>query len=133
MSLYVDTSALLKRYIDEPESDACEQILLADLSWITARLTWVEVKRNLARLLEGKGLDQAREQFQSDWRRTHIVELDQTTCELAASLAEVTKVRSLDAFHLAAAQRVGGNEISFLTFDIQQAQAARSLGMMVLP
>jgi len=53
VSLYVDTSALLKRYISEDESNACERILLGDPSWITARHTWVEVARNLAKLLTG--------------------------------------------------------------------------------
>ena len=59
MTLYVDSSAFLKRYVDEPESDACEALLLADPSWVTGRLTLVEVRRNLARLLPAKGLAMA--------------------------------------------------------------------------
>ena len=51
MSLYVDSSALLKRYVDEPESDACEAILRSDPSLVTGRHTVVEVRRNLARLV----------------------------------------------------------------------------------
>src|SRR5690606_327998 len=51
MALYVDTSALLKRYIDEADSELSERHLLADPLWITARHTLVEVRRNLARLL----------------------------------------------------------------------------------
>jgi predicted nucleic acid-binding protein len=41
-------------------------------------------------------------------------------------------VRTLDALHLAAAQRVGGPAMPFLTFDLRQAQAARSLGLTVV-
>jgi predicted nucleic acid-binding protein len=37
MSLYVDTSALLKRYVEEAESRECDRILAADEDWITAR------------------------------------------------------------------------------------------------
>ena len=35
MSLYVHSSALLKRYIDEPERPSCERRLLADPEWVT--------------------------------------------------------------------------------------------------
>jgi len=40
-------------------------------------------------------------------------------------------LRTLDALHLAALLRVG-REVPLLTFDIRQAQAARSLGISVL-
>jgi predicted nucleic acid-binding protein len=45
----------------------------------------------------------------------------------------LTSARTLDALHLAAAQRLGGSSIGFVTFDLRQAQAARTLGMTVLP
>jgi predicted nucleic acid-binding protein len=131
LSLYVDTSALLKRYIAEPDSDVAERYLLSDQVWITARHTWVEVQRNLARLLSGGDLHEAQRFFTSDFRRTHVVELDEATCSLAAQIAEVSLVRSLDALHLAALRRVG-QEIPLLSFDIRQAQAARALGFTVL-
>ena len=37
MSLYVDSSALLKRYVDEPDSDAANALLASDASLLTAR------------------------------------------------------------------------------------------------
>ena len=58
--------------------------------------------------------------------------LDETTCETAAGIAEMTGVRTVDALHLAAAQRIGGAAVPFLTFDVRQAQAARSLGLTVV-
>src|SRR4051812_45965933 len=105
MAIYVDSSALLKRYLDEPDSDACERHMLADPTWVTAGHSLVEVRRNLARLLDGEPLALAREQLAIDWRRLHVVELDEATCEIAAGIAEVTGARSLDALHLAAATR----------------------------
>jgi len=132
LSLYLDSSALLKLYIEEPESEACERLMTADPVWLTARHTEVEVRRNLARLLQGRALTSARNQFRSDWRRTHVLELDATTCGLAADLAEVTGARTLDALHLAAAQRAGGSSLPLLTYDLRQAQVARSLGWTVL-
>jgi predicted nucleic acid-binding protein len=131
VSLYVDTSALLKRYIAEDESERCEQILLGDLAWVTARHTWVEVVRNLSRLLSGSERGRVKRIFRSDWERMYVVEIDATVCERAGDLAETLQVRTLDALHLAAAERAGGGVLPFLTYDIRQAQAARSLGWSV--
>ena len=132
MSLYVDSSALLKRYVDEPDSDLADSLLRSDPTLVTARHTMVEVRRNLARLLDGRDLATARSAFAVDLEVLSIVELDEVTCEAAATVAEVTGVRTLDALHLAAAQRVGGPAVPFLTFDVRQAQAARALGLTVV-
>jgi predicted nucleic acid-binding protein len=131
MTLYLDSSALLKRYVEEPDSDVAEQYLLADKVWVTARHTGVEVRRNLARLLKGNELAVAQRYFAEDFRRTHIVELDEGTCSLAAQIAEVSLLRTLDALHLAALRRVG-SDVPLLSFDIRQAQSARALGITVL-
>lgn len=132
MSLYVDSSALLKRYVAEPDSDAAEALLRSDPSLLTARHTIVEVRRNLVRLLDERDAAAARSAFQSDLDAFAMIELDETTCETAAGIAELTGVRTLDALHLAAAQRVGGPAVPFVTFDLRQAQAARTLGLTVL-
>ena len=130
--LYVDSSVLLKRDVEEPDSDHAEGFLLADELWVTARHTRIEVRRNLARLLDGRALEQAREIFEDDWQRMHVIALDDVTCDLAADLAEATGARTLDALHLAGASRVGSSGLTFVTFDVRQAQAARSLGMVVV-
>lgn len=62
----------------------------------------------------------------------NVVELDATTCESAAAVAEITGSRSLDALHLAAAVRANGRASTLVTFDARQAAAARALGLRVL-
>jgi uncharacterized protein len=132
MPMYVDTSALLKRYLDEPDSDAATRYLLTDHVWFSGRHTYVEVRRNLARALADEELVRMRDIFEADWRRTTIVELDEVTCRLAADIGEHTGLRSLDSLHLGAATRLGVQVLSFLTYDIRQAQVARGLGFTVL-
>lgn len=132
MSLYVDSSALLKRYVEEADSDVANALLRADPALLTARHTIVEVRRNLARLLSGRGLATARAAFADDLPSVSIIELDEATCDQAASIAETTGLRTLDALHLAAAQRVSEPGVGFLTFDLRQAQAARALGLTVV-
>ena len=133
MSLYVDSSALLKRYVDEPDSDEADALLASDPSLLTARHTIVEVRRTLARLLDERAATAAKAAFTQDIAAFGIVELDAVTCETAADLAELTGARTLDALHLAAARRIGGSEVAFVTFDVRQAQAARTIGLTVLP
>jgi len=132
VTLYADSSALLKRYVDEPDSEAADVLLRSDPVLVTGRHTLVEVRRNLARLLEDRDLRSARAAFAADVEVLALVELDSETCEAAATIAEMIGVRTLDALHLGAAQRLGASAITFLSFDVRQAQAARSLGMTVV-
>lgn len=131
MTLYADTSALLKRYIDEPDSERAVELLSSDRVLVTGRHTTVEVRRNLACLITGSALTAARAAFAADLASVSIIELDAGTCELAATIAEQMGVRTLDALHLGAARRLG-TTVTFLTFDVRQAQAARSLGLTVV-
>jgi predicted nucleic acid-binding protein len=131
VTLYVDSSALLKRYVDEPDSDRAVELLGSDDELVTGRHTWVEVRRNLARLLGPTGAATARAALHDDAAAFAVVELDAATCELAATIAEQTGVRTLDALHLGAARRLG-TALSFVTFDVRQAQAARALGFAVV-
>ncbi len=132
MSLYVDSSALVKLYLDEHDSEAAAQILESDDVWVTARHSQVEVRRTLARTLSGAALSGAREQFDRDWRGVDIVELTGDVCDAAADIAELTGARTLDALHLAAVRTVGGGVLPIVTFDLRLARAARALGWTVL-
>lgn len=132
MSLYVDASAFVKLYVMERDSEECSGTMQADALWLAGRHTFVEVRRTLDRVLDGRQFDDAKRRFGSHWARTSVVELDSVTVELAAELAEVTKARTVDALHLAAARRASEPGLSFLTYDLRLAQAARSLGFHVL-
>jgi predicted nucleic acid-binding protein len=131
VTLYVDSSALLKRYVDEPDSERAVELLASDDELVTGRHTWVEVRRNLSRLLGPSEAAAARASLAADTGAFAVVELDAATCELAATIAEQTGVRTLDALHLGAARRLG-TALGFVTFDVRQAQAARALGFAVV-
>ena len=68
----------------------------------------------------------SRAAFATDLGSFSIVELDAATCELAATIAEQTGARTLDALHLGAARRLG-TALTFLTFGVRRGQIARSL------
>jgi predicted nucleic acid-binding protein len=132
VTLYLDSSALIKRYVDEPDSDAAEALLLSDPEWVTAQITLVEVRLALHRRLDEPATRFAVEALERDWRRLLVVAVDEITCRLASELGVTTGARSLDALHLAAAERAGGRSLPFVTFDLRLGHAARSLGFAVL-
>jgi predicted nucleic acid-binding protein len=131
MTLYVDSSAVLKRYVAERDSDVAQTHLDSDPVLVTSRLTEIEVRRTLARDFDGATLAGLQRQFQADLDAFALVGLDAVTCNEAARIAEQTGCRSLDAIHIAAARR-SGEHTTMLTFDIRQAQAARSVGLQVV-
>lgn len=131
MTLYADSSAVLKRYLQEHDSTVAEAHLASDPVLVTSRLTEIEVRRTLARDFDGADLTTLQRQFQADLDAFALVSLDAVTCSDAARIAEQTGCRSLDAIHIAAALRAGART-TFVTFDIRQAQAARSAGLHVV-
>lgn len=132
MTLYVDSSALLKRYVIETDSAVAQRLLGSDRVLVTSWITLVEVRRNLARLLTGSDRSRARRAFGEDLDEFALVSCDEATADAASRIAETLGIRSLDAVHLASAQRLQIPGLGFLTFDLRQAQAARSLGFTVL-
>lgn len=128
MTVYLDSSALIKRFIDEPDSPHFTELLGSDENWLTCRITWVEVWRNLGRRQTGADALAIR----TAWDRLAVVEIDAVIAEEAGRLADLTGARSLDAVHPAALQRAGPGGIPLITADLRQAQAARSFGWVVL-
>ena len=57
MTLSLDTSALLKRYIDEPDSDRFGDILDSDPAWLTCRITLVTADLRQAQAGRSPGLE----------------------------------------------------------------------------
>lgn len=131
MTLYVDSSAMLKRYVDEHDSGVAIELMKADPVLVTCRVTEVEVRRNLAWLLTGDDLDNRRRAFADDLDGFALVNLDAQTCHEASRIAEETLCRSIDSLHLAAARRAGRGT-TVLTFDNRQARAARTIGLDVV-
>ena len=132
MSLYVDASAMLKLYVEEPDSERARQLLRDPTRWTTARHTRVEVRRNIARVVDEPDLTKFRAWFEDHWAEATVVELTDVVCEQAVVLAERVGVRTLDALHLGAAAEAGEGRLPIVTFDRRLSEAARSLGWVVL-
>ena len=131
MTAYVDSSALLKRYLIEPDSKLGQSLLDEDVDLVTSRITIVEVRRALGLLASAVERVLTRANFARDLESISIIEVDALVCADAASIAEESGLRSLDSIHVESARRISDVDITFITFDVRQAAVARSLGLTV--
>jgi predicted nucleic acid-binding protein len=129
MKLYVDSSALVKRYVEESDSARIGEILTSATGITSARHTLIETARAIVRALDAADSRTALANLDADWSHFAICELDMATCNLAREFAIETNMRTLDALHLAAMWRIGGDDTKLLTTDVRQARAARALGL----
>jgi predicted nucleic acid-binding protein len=129
LKLYLDASALVKRYVDEAGSAAVVPAMnLADTCSI-CRIGFVETIRAVARGGEPEDLERA----ERDWDGFHIIEVDRIVTEHAARLSVETGLRTLDALHLAAALTLPAESVTFATWDVRLHRAARKHGLRTLP
>ena len=131
MTAYVDSSALLKRYLIEPDSKLGQSLLDEDVDLVTSRITIVEVRRALGLLASAVERVLTRANFARDLESISIIEVDALVCADAASIAEESGLRSLDSIHVESARRISDVDITFITFDVRQAEVARSLRLTV--
>lgn len=129
MSLYLDASALVKRYVDEEGSDAVLEAMGGEKTWAMCRIGLVETVRAVARGGEPEDV----ERVKRDWIGCDVVELDQDLAEHAAQLALSSGLRALDALHLAAALSLSTESLILATWDIRLHRAAREHGLSTLP
>jgi len=123
---YLDTSALTKLLVAEPESQALRAYLdeISTDTLFTAALTRTELVR-VARRLGAAATAQARTLLDG----LASVNLTVTLLDAAANLDP--PLRSLDAIHLAAAGRAGTDLRTLITYDTRMAGAAEALAMPV--
>ena len=122
---YLDTSALAKLVRPEAETPALRRWLESE-QWIISDLHRTELRRAAARA--GGRAPARAERFLAE---SDVLRIDADVFDTAGWI-EPTSLRSLDALHLAAAQRIHEPGAGFLTFDLRQAQAARALGLTVV-
>jgi RimJ/RimL family protein N-acetyltransferase/predicted nucleic acid-binding protein len=130
--LFLDTSALVKRYVNEPGTGFVVAAMDSDPDWVASALARTEAEVTLChRGLDQEGLEQARGDLGEDWERFRVVPVDLECLTDAVEIGCEHQVRTLDAIHLAAARRLPGLP-QFLTFDAIQSTAATAMRLMRL-
>jgi predicted nucleic acid-binding protein len=129
--LFLDTSALLKRYVDEDGTSTVVAAMAGDHVWVASALARAETEVAIGRLpVDGDENVIRQRRFGEDWEHFRVVPVDVECLRLAAFIAAERPVSMLAAIHVAAAERLP-RPFRFLTFDPHRAAAARAMGFDV--
>ena len=141
MMLYLDTSALVKLYVDEPMSrelaaavDEAEAVATSLLAYAESRAAFARARREVR--LSAQAYRHIVDAFVEDWSRYIAVEVTDRLVKSAGDLAAHRALRGYDALHLASAlslrERISSG-ITFLAFDRELLVAARREALRIHP
>ena len=126
--IYLDSSALIKLVLPEPESAALEAYLLRNEGRLTSsKLAITEVHRALLRIDAAEDDRAAADELLNDLA---LLPVDDTVLHAAAALPG-RQVRSLDALHVATAQGVAAHLDTVVTYDKRMAELCAELQLPV--
>lgn len=138
--VYLDTSALLKRYIPERNSEAFDAYFADHAPASISRLGLVEIRCALARKRRNRQISENRENAAVEEVRTDIQDgvlvvhpgRDEYFAEAFHLIGRLhdMPLRSLDALHLTIAQSLNARELA--TADAVMRDAAQALGIPVV-
>ncbi len=123
---YMDSSAIVKLVVREPESVALRRYLRRKRPLVTSALARTEVARALLPL----GLDVVTH-GEEVLRHLDVVRINDQILKAAGSMLPF-ELRSLDAIHLATAMALGEDLARVCTYDERMAMSAAALGLMVV-
>ena len=136
---YFDTSALIKRYVEEPGRRPVLQLLRRH-ACVTSAVLPVEIQSALRRrvsegMLDAAELARVLGRVATDRAYWTIVEVASEVLASAEALAAAHPLRALDAIHVASALLVAGRlapmPVTFVSADARQSAAASALGMTI--
>jgi predicted nucleic acid-binding protein len=135
MKVFFDSSAFAKRYIVEPGSDRVEKICSQSTMLGVSSICLPEIVSALCRLRRQSVITEdqyknAKEGLLRDIEDALICNITPSVIKQSIHILETSKVRSLDALHIACALEFEAE--TFVSSDIQQLSAARTAGMKVL-
>ena len=137
MTLYLDTSSLMKLYVDESDGDRIQALVGAADVVVTSALAYSEARATLARrrrerLMTASEAASARDRLDADWARFVVVACGHELARAAGHLADRHGLRGADAVHLASFEdllaRCPDDDIRFSSADARLNRAAKRLG-----
>ena len=140
--IFCDSSALIKKFVNEPGSDRLLDVLDAAELIAASRLAYPEIVAALGRKHRAKGLTaqnhrQALDLLEHDWRELLVVELHEEFQPLIRQLAARHGLKGADLVHLASAIWIGksvNRPVTFVGSDARlQRAAARETLRVVNP
>ncbi|MCF8129838.1 MAG: type II toxin-antitoxin system VapC family toxin [Deltaproteobacteria bacterium] len=108
MIVYLDTSSLVKLYIEEDQSSEVEGLVKSSEVTVTSLVAYAEARAAFARRFREKAFaedayESLKNSFDNDWGCYLALSVTEKVIRLAGNLAEKHALRGFDAIHLASA------------------------------
>jgi predicted nucleic acid-binding protein len=130
--IFVDTSALVKRYIEEPGSEKVRLLMEEADGIAVSRLAYAEtlsalVRRRKAIRVSDAEFDLLLQYFRADWENFFVVEMNNDTLKFVDAVIEKHALRGADSIHLSTAlclRNAAKKGITFIASDAELLAAA---------
>ncbi len=141
MIVYLDASALVKRYVAEPGSPEVETLIGAARAIGTGVVSRAEVAAALGKaarvgLVTREAAAEALEAFNADWEHLIRLQLSEPLAARAAALAWEHELRGYDAVHFATAllwRETLDETVTLATYDRELWRGAQASGLPPWP
>ncbi len=136
MTVYLDTSALVKLYVDEPGTADTRRLVMRAAHVATSRVSYVEARAAFARRYRERALSKPHYMemvrlLDHEWETYVRLEVAEPLIKLAGELTERRALRAYDAIHLASALTIRKNaQVEFIAADERLLAAASTEGLL---
>jgi len=140
MIVYLDTSSLVKLYVEEIDSEKIRNFAHNAAVVSTSKIAYAEARAAFARRQKEEGfslkvLRKIVEDFSRDWESYFVIEITDGLIRFAGDIAEKYLLRGFDSIHLASAIHLKNkinSAIYFSSYDTRLNQSAEKEGIIIL-
>jgi predicted nucleic acid-binding protein len=138
--IYLDSSALVKRYLKETGTDVVNSIILSSKAKATSKLSYPEILSAFARKHRtneiGNGLlHSAINKFESDWIQLYVIEFSDEMLQPIKQVSQRYPLRAVDTVHLASALWLRSStkvDVTFVASDSRLLEAAQRENLQIV-
>ncbi|MGA2400704.1 MAG: type II toxin-antitoxin system VapC family toxin [Syntrophobacteraceae bacterium] len=132
--IYFDSSALVKRYIEEEGSDKVNALLEEGSVAAASRLAYAEIlaaitRRHKAGEIETKAFERIKRAFKADWASLAVVEMHEEVFQFIDDVIAKYALKGADSIHLSTALWLKGatkEDVVFVASDLELLKAAKA-------
>jgi predicted nucleic acid-binding protein len=140
MILYLDTSSLVKLYVEEKSSQHVQSLVSKATIISTSLVAYAEARAAFARKRAEDGFSAAAlkrisEDLNRDWESYYVIEVTDGLVRTAGDIAEKHLLRGFDSIHLSSAinlKRKIGSDVFFSSHDERLNRAASKEGLTIV-
>lgn len=138
--IYLDSSALVKRYVQEEGTDFVKSILAVNELITTSKLTYPKILSALMRKvrageIERKTFNGIVDVFDKDWDHVLVLDFHNDLLQIVKMLIEKHPLKAADAIHLSSAlwlRHSSNADVTFIASDSNLLKAARAEKLEVM-